>query len=123
MLIKGPQHTQRHEELQVLVQPSQSVCALLVFVQHQQSACGSLRRNIKIGHFKQAIQDYKMARTLFKETKINVFREVCIFNLVHIFIVSNLLQILEEVENIVAQMKSDQYRKLEGLQGNIEVLL
>ena len=82
-----------------------------------------MRRNIKIGHFKQAIQDYKMARTLFKETKINVFREVCIFNLVHIFIVSNLLQILEEVENIVAQMKSDQYRKLEGLQGNIEVLL
>ena len=53
--------------------------------------------------YKQAIQDWKMAQTLFKETKISVFREI-----------------LVEVDSIAGQMRDDQYRKLEGLQGNFE---
>jgi hypothetical protein len=40
------------------------------------SLFGSMRRNIKLGQYRQAIQDYKMAMALFKETKINVFSKV-----------------------------------------------
>eukprot|EP00042_Codosiga_hollandica_P049617 m.579061 g.579061 ORF g.579061 m.579061 type:complete len:1169 (-) comp57925_c0_seq4:576-4082(-) len=63
----------------------------------------SMKRNIKLGLFKQAIQDYKTAQTLFKDSRINVFTKI-----------------LRDVESIAEQMKTSQYRQLESLQGNIE---
>lgn len=71
-----------------------------------------LQKNIKLEQWPQVIQDYKKAKALFAETTVAVFAKV---HTQHSLWITQLLQVLAEVEEIAKNVRQLLYTKLEKL--------